>query len=442
MPANLFSESQEERLTEVATILREAERPVRILRGIAWPPEAETEFFAGGCSKPPTVHYSVIDPRHTLDGVAAARALIDGDTPVHDWLRQVARSIEYAARMMSAVGTRGFHEYSKILYGTPSEPLDGEVTTLEMAQSIEQILEGFRLSATRLGQEIEYISVEEMAEILRERAAVHFGDLAPTIEIVENIASKAVAGARYIRLRRGERFSDHDAAQLIHHEAYVHIGTTLNGVQQVRMPILAAGHAGTTRTQEGLAVYAELISGSMDPERMKRLSGRTIGISMSMDGAGFMDLYRFFLERTDNPKQAFDHSRRVVRGGLMEGGAPFTKDSTYLDGLLRVADFKRAAVIAGRIDCLYLLYAGKLDLEDIPAMALLAAEGLIEPPRFLPPLIADPRFLVSYLAFTSFINTLNPKHNTDYYIGMIKEAPKTELFYCELPQHYHTKEIA
>ena len=66
-----------------------------------------------------------------------------------------------------------------------------------------------------------------------------------------------------------------------------------------------------------------------------------------------------------------------------------------------------------------------------------AAEGLIEPPRFLPPLIADPRFLVAYLAFSSFLTTLNVQHNAERYAEMMETAPRTELFFCEFPPHYH-----
>jgi hypothetical protein len=59
---------------------------------------------------------------------------------------------------------------------------------------------------------------------------------------------------------------------------------------------------------------------------------------MAEEGADFLDLYRFFLGRGSDEENAFDNARRVCRGGLVEGGAPFTKDVCYLDGLLRVTN--------------------------------------------------------------------------------------------------------
>src|SRR5688572_31895623 len=54
-------------------------------------------------------------------------------------------------------------------------------------------------------------------------------------------------------------------------------------------------------------------------------------IQMAEDGADFLDLYRFFLGRGHDEENAYDNARRVCRGGLVEGGAPFTKDVCYLD---------------------------------------------------------------------------------------------------------------
>src|SRR5262249_26927008 len=152
--------------------------------------------------------------------------------------------------------------------------------------------------------------------------------------------------------------------------------TSLNGTSQPLFPILGAGHAGTTRTQEGLAVFAELISGAMDPSRLLRLADRTIAIQMAMDGADFLQLYNYFCERTGNRAEAFENARRVVRGGTLTGGAPFTKDSVYLEGLVKVHNFLRIAVQETRVDCIRLLFAGKIDLEDMPAITALAANGL------------------------------------------------------------------
>ena len=203
----------------------------------------------------------------------------------------------------------------------------------------------------------------------------------------------------------------------------MHIGTTLNGHTQKHMPLLAAGHPGTTRTQEGLAVFAEIISGAMDPSRMRRLAVRVIAIQMSIEGADFIEIYNFFLDRSGDPRQSFENARRVFRGGLVTGGAPFTKDILYLEGLLRVHNFLRVAVQLDRLDCIRLLFCGKLDIEDLPAICVMVREGLCQFPRFLPPWARDLRFLVSYLAYSSFLNQVNLAKIREHYTDVLAHAP-------------------
>jgi hypothetical protein len=55
-----------------------------------------------------------------------------------------------------------------------------------------------------------------------------------------------------------------------------------------------------------------------------------------------------------------------MRGGLVEGGAPFTKDGCYLDGLLRVTNFLRIALVKGQSQLVRMLFVGKLAVDDTP----------------------------------------------------------------------------
>ena len=108
---------------------------------------------------------------------------------------------------------------------------------------------------------------------------------------------------------------------------------------------------------------------------------------------------------------------------MLTGGAPFTKDGVYLDGLLRVHNFLRAAVTAGRSDCIRLLFCGKLDLEDIPALCHLVELGLCRMPRWLPPWAEDLRFLVAYLAYSSFLNRIDLHRVRSHVAELLAEAP-------------------
>jgi hypothetical protein len=131
-------------------------------------------------------------------------------------------------------------------------------------------------------------------------------------------------------------------------------------------------------------------------------------IQMAIDGADFLEVYGYFLERIGNPDQSFENARRVFRGGVITGGAPFTKDVVYLFGLLQVSAVIRAIFSAGRSDCLRLLFCGKLELQDIPALCELATMGLCRPARYLPPWASDLRSLLALLTYSTFMNKIDP----------------------------------
>ena len=415
-----------EHIRQAAAHLRQAERPIRILRTLSWPPEVRERFFARRAQRLQEVSYPRIDPAPILAAVAAARRHIVGVSPIDDWLARQARAIETSARMLAAAGTPGLYAHARRLYGAPRDPLADHVTTpLRLAELLDQSLEA--ASRVDLGAPPPTCHLADgVAERMRQAVGSRFGEQAPEVVVVDQLSANALAGPRAIRIRRTACFTDRDVEQLIHHEAYVHVATALNGQAQTDLPILGAGHAGTTRTQEGLAVFAELVSGTLDPDRLRRLADRVLAIQMAIDGADFLEVYRYFLDRGVDPDQAFESARRVFRGGVLTGGAPFTKDVVYLGGLLRVHNFLRSAVAAGRSDCLRLLFCGKLDLRDVPALGHLAALGLCRPPRFLPPWAEDLRFLVSYLAYSAFLNRVDFAHLAEHTKELLAETPRID----------------
>ncbi len=87
----------------------------------------------------------------------------------------------------------------------------------------------------------------------------------------------------------------------------------------------------------------------------------------------------------------------------------------------------RAAFAAGRADCLGLLFCGKLDTFDIPALCELYAMGLCRAPRFLPPWISDPRYLLAILTFSAFINRMNLETLTDVARRVLDSAPLVRM---------------
>jgi uncharacterized protein (TIGR02421 family) len=414
---------EKDRVRSAANLLYRATQTIRILTHIAWPQNHREHFLKNRAYKLPKIEYPTFDATETRACVAEARALIHDDSPIDHWLTRTANQVESGAQLLGACGTPEFLQHSRALYGVPTDALrDESSTSLDLANRLSEVFE--RLNHVDLGAPPPACYLANyVAERMAAAANEMFGDQAPEVQVVDELSANALAGPKRIRIRRGASFTDKDVSQLIHHEVYVHVATSLNGIAQTELRILGASHPGSTRTQEGLAVFAEFITGSMDIDRFRRLADRVIATQMAIDGADFVEVFRFFLEHADSPEQAFENARRVFRGGDPRGGAPFTKDIVYLDGLLRVHNFLRAVVAAGRSDCLLLLFCGKLDIEDIPVLCELSAMGLCRLPRFLPPWAADRRFLLSYLAYSSYLNNIDLGPIRKHYAGLLEQSP-------------------
>ena len=415
-----FSEDELDRLSTAGRLINDAQRSLPVLGTVAWDRSLADQFFASGEKQLPKPEYNKIDPAPVFEQLEASRSLIKGTSPVHDWLHRLAYTVERTARMLSSVGTQDFYHHSCALYGNAQTLIaDGDHSALDLALRLDDLLadidecSGFFVPA-------EALDANELKTRLDAALPEHFGSEAPDVNVTHNVSAKAVAGKSYIKIREDAKFSEYDVAQLLQHEALIHVATGKNGAAQTLFPILGESHPGNARTQEGLAVFAEYISGALDPKRFRRLADRVIAIDMSVEGADFIELYRFFRDKNtnDNPMEAFESARRVVRGGLTTGGAPFTKDTVYLAGLVEVHSYLRAAVRSRDARYMRLLFVGKLDLADLKALKMLEDMGLLVPPKFVPGWAKDMRFLLSYLAYSTFLNQINMKSVNDRYTDL------------------------
>jgi uncharacterized protein (TIGR02421 family) len=397
-------QKEKERIIAISDALDEAASNINILRNIAWPNEVEQEFFKNDAQKLPKVDYKPFDPKPVLDELKKARNLFGANDIIDNWAGRIANKLESSALLLSARGTQDFFRHSKNMYGCPKDLLpDGQSTALDLAQHFGELFDNvknFDLGAPPQA----CVMPTTLAAEMEKAVSGMFGDEGPKIVMDDSISSNAIAGRRRIAINPAACFTDKDIQQLIEHEVYIHVATSINGHKQKNIKILGAGHAGTTETQEGLAVFSEFITGCIDLDRTRRLSDRVLATQMVIDGANFIDLYRNYLEKTDDPGKAFDSAKRVFRGGDINGRAPFTKDIVYLEGLVRVQNFLSVAVALGKFEYLDLLFCGKLDLSDIPALKMMNEMGLIEKPQYLPPWIRDKRFLLTHLTYSSFLS--------------------------------------
>jgi len=420
------TENDRQRYTDVSSLLYKASQSIRILSHLEWPSSVRHQFFATKAKEFPKVSYPDFEASQTLAIIKDARRLIK-HTEVDDWLTRIATKIEYSACMLQATNTSKFYEYSEKLYGKPKNPfVDGKTTPLELAQTFEKQINSFSHFDVGAPLPMCYLASDVAAQM---EVAVKelFGDDAPEVLVVDELSANALASPKLIRIKRTAAFTDRDAKQLISHEAHIHVATSINGLNQPSLKILAAGHPGTTKTQEGLAVFSEFVSGSIDLDRLRRLADRILAIQMAIDGADFLDVYRYFLDRTGTERQAYENSRRVFRGGVLSGGAPFTKDGVYLEGLVRVINFLKAIATSGRADCFRLLFCGKLDIEDIPVLYQLEKMGLCKPAEYLPPWAQDARYLLSFLTCSSFFNKMDTAQISQHYDELLEGIPRAGM---------------
>jgi uncharacterized protein (TIGR02421 family) len=221
------------------------------------------------------------------------------------------------------------------------------------------------------------------------------------------LPSKAIAGSKRIRVRDGALFSELDFGQLLHHEAFVHAATLLNGKRQPRVRCLGLGAPRTTRTQEGIAVLAELMTLSIDIVRLRRIALRVRAVKAALDGADFLDVFRGFLEAGQSEEESYKSTQRVFRGGDVRGGVAFTKDCVYLKGLLEVHAFLRVAIRENRPDLARALFAGRLTAGDAVTLAPLFESGLLAGPTYVPPWARDLRTLASAMAYSAFMTRVD-----------------------------------
>ena len=389
--------------------LVEAARTIKLLSMMSWPAHLQHEFVSNyrlGHPKLPTFEYPKYDfseNRRELDSIIREA---DPTHPAGMYLIEAAQSWSTAARLLEVLGTHEVTVYSEVLFGRPEMPLpgNGPNTRVAAAHFIEIANE---LDSELLApQENITISAISLQLQLQSQLDQFFGERVIQVELDPDMIAKAAAGATRIRLRTSAAYSDYDRAQLLQHEAYVHSLTALNGREQPYMKSLSLASPRTTATQEGLAVFAEQITGSIDIERMKRVSLRIEAIAMALDGANFIDIFEYFLHNGQNEEESFSSAQRVFRGVPVTGGSAFTKDTVYLRGLISVHTFFRWALREQKLRLCRLLFAGKMTLGDVQRFEPLFDEGFLVPARWMPEWVRRANGLAGMLAFSLFANRI------------------------------------
>jgi uncharacterized protein (TIGR02421 family) len=399
-----------ERITALDQRLIELMGKVRVLGALSWPEHVVARFlvdYESGNPRLPTLTYEPVEDDHACEQLEALAKVADRKDPLQAFIGTTADSFAIAAHMLRERGTPSFVTRSTELYGLPTDLMPGStVSHYDAAQLLIETSHELAAAGVVHDEGI-CLTPEYVAEEIHKRVEPVLGVDTPEIEIDLQLAAKAAASAKRIRLRGGTCFSRPDIYQLAQHEALVHSLTAINGRKQPLLGCMGAGSPRTTLAQEGLATVAELTTGSMDIARLRRIALRICATHLALEGADFIEVFRYFLEHGQSEVESAHSAARVFRGGDVRGRIAFTKDVVYLCGMVAVHTFLHKAIAEARPELIRRVFAGRLALSDLLDLAPCFESGEVAEPAYLPPWARDLDRLAAYLAFSSVINRIN-----------------------------------
>jgi uncharacterized protein (TIGR02421 family) len=316
-----------------------AHRPLRILRALAWDRSVHERFLARGGRELPVVEYRPLgfEPHQKIRELQGLRANARGQNPVEQLLRGFCDQGVLICRLLAARGTKEFYRHSVELFG---HPRDGYEESTEDLENLE--VARYWASRPPARHERATLIAEQCAARIRRIIAPVLGDRCG-VKLSRDLTAYAAAGASSITVRADGRFTPRQARALAHHEGLWHVLTALNGSMQHVLTVLAAGLACHTESQEGGGIVSEYLTDNVTDDRFRELADRTLAVDRAAHGADYVTVWRDLASRWGERK-ACHLAERVFRGGVLTGGAPFTKDAVYQRGYCRVYNFLRAAL--------------------------------------------------------------------------------------------------
>jgi uncharacterized protein (TIGR02421 family) len=420
-----------EKIKRLSQRIVEAQRPIRILDAVKWDATIEAELKRSKFKSIPKIgpdYYKKselgFDTGLKLEELATLAKDIDATLGVADPLGQLMKTIteQYmdVVQLLLNRGTKEFWTYSKKLYGSPKDRFyDEEQSIRDLGETMYSILSG--LDDRMLGQDYpETLGAADVVATLNSRFKNYFKDHSVEAKISDGILADAAAGGDTVKIREGSLFSSRDVDILEVHEGWVHAGTTHNGNLQHVAKWLSKGPPRCAATQEGLAVIMEIFTFRSYPKRARHINDRILAIDKAEDGANILDIIEFYRTEGYSEEESISSAKRVFRGGLIEGGAPFTKDISYCRGFVENYNFMRAAIRGGRPELIPFLFTGKLHVDDIPLLYAKHKEGIIDSPRYLPPQFEDLNGVAVWMSFSSFLNLVDLKRIQEHYNKLFK----------------------
>ena len=415
-----------EKVKTLSEAILEAQRPIRILDSIKWDSDIDERLKKSKFKDMPAVgseYYAAqslsFDPVAKVEEfeniVRSVEQQIGADDDIGQKMIVNCREYQDVIRMLQHRGTNEFYQYSKRLYGSPKDTFHDEKTSIsDIAQVMYSMLS--ILGGRSIGEESpENLDAAQVVKQLNDKFAGYFSDNPVRAKISDGIIADASAGSDTVKIRDGAMFSQRDVNLLEVHEGWVHVGTTLNGLNQHLCKFLAKGPPRVASTQEGLAVLLEIFSFVSSPKRARTINDRVIGIDKAESGANFLEVLEFYRIEGYSEEDCLANAKRVFRGGVLDGGAPFTKDIAYIKGFIENYNFMRAAMKAGKPEYIPYLFVGKVHCSDVPLWYHKHHEGIIDAPKYIPAQFRDLNGVAVWMSFSNVFNMIDMNKVQEYF---------------------------
>ncbi|MEO7270211.1 MAG: tyrosine/phenylalanine carboxypeptidase domain-containing protein [Knoellia sp.] len=325
--------------------------------------------FTDGAPVEPAFRYRPLETSPAVLAKALENIDVAGveDATLGHLLRAKHRELGLQIEMLSARDTSDFSALSIELYGG---------ATPELRRQADNIL----ARVHRSEDAGDSLSAPEFLE-LAHREIDFYREVDPEIDIhaeMRDDVNGVMVSGNTLLIDRDVVVQRARANALIQHEVGTHLVTQVNGAAQP-VQVLGTGLAGYDRTQEGLAILAEIGCGELTPFRLRQLAARVLTVHRMHGGADFVEAWRALVDEGFPKNSAFTTTMRAYRSGGL------SKDAIYLRGLVELLRHLRHG---GGLD---LLWLGKFSLEDLPLIRELDRRGVLHPPRLVPRYLKDAR---------------------------------------------------
>lgn len=289
------------------------------------------------------------------------------DPVLYQLYREKQQELDLQLSLLASRHNRKFVEFGRALYEPVEQPLLYEAKTIMIGLAGNET-DG----AIGRDQIADCFQVERRAKAMIAAYRRQSKDFEASVELRDDLPSGLMVSGHRLLIARSTLMSMRRVEPLLSHEIGVHLLTYFNGSAQ-GLRLFRSGLSGYEGMQEGLAVFAEYLSGGMTSERLKLIAGRVIGCASMLDGATFSETYSILVDDYNfTEPEAFNLALRLYRGGGL------AKDAIYLRGLLALLDHLKNG---GALEPFWM---GKIAASHFKVMQELADRGLLRLPAIQP----------------------------------------------------------